>query len=420
MKKYSLGIDIALLGVLLAAIAAPSFAVSLPFTGTAGAYPIIDQNTGNAQARADVQTSYNGLLATSCTTDMTRVDMNNQRLFPGVYCFSTGTILNGQVLLDAQNDPNAVFVFKMNNRFDVWQNATVVLLGGARPENIFWQVGGTVTIGANARFVGTVVAMNSITMGGGAASSVFDDKGTVNGRLWSVAGTVSVPPRAVVGLFQSTPLPYSYVPPTYVVPPTPTVAYLTVSSNDNNAFALFVNGTRVSGAERYSFAPGTYTVTEVNLSGTDYGTPVWSSACSQNGLSGTVTLNAGDDKTCIVTNTVSYAPQYQYQQPTYQYQQPVYQQPTYQYQQSPCQVQGSVCGACQQTTCVTCQPACNTACQPAQPVQPVTYVTEYVAPQPGLPNTGFGGSYLPILNMIGVLILTAFVWQETRYGRVSV
>lgn len=404
MKKYSIGIDIALLGGLLAAIAAPSFAVSLPFTGTAGAYPIIDQNTGNAQARADVQTAYNGLLAASCTTDMTRVDMNNQRLVSGVYCFSTGTILNGQVLLDAQNDPNAVFVFKMNNRFDIWPNATVVLLGGARPENIFWQVGGTVTIGVNSQFAGTVVSMNSVTMGGGAASSVFDDKGTVNGRLWSVASTVSVPPRAVVGLFPVAPLPYSYVSPTYAVPPAPTAAYLTVSSNDNNTFALFVNGARVSGAARYSFAPGTYTVTEVNLSGTDYGTPTWSGACSQNGLSGIVTLNAGDDKTCIITNTVSYAPQYQYQ----------YQQPAYQYQQPVYQVQGGVCGTCQPTTCVACQPACNTACQPT------TCVTGCAAvAQPGLPNTGFGGSYLPMLNMIGLLILTAFVWQETRYERAS-
>lgn len=393
MKKYSIGIDIALLGGLLAAIAAPSFAVSLPFTGTAAVYPIIDQNTGNAQARADVQTAYNGLLATACTTDMTHTDMNNQRLVSGVYCFSTGTILNGQVLLDAQNDPSAVFVFKMNNHFDVWPNATVVLLGGARPENIFWQVGGKVSIGVNAQFAGTVVSMNSITMGGGASSSVFDDKGMVNGRLWSVANTVSVPPRATVGLFATTPLPYSYIAPTYATPSVslPAAAHLAVSSNDSN-FALFVNGARVSAGQRYSFAPGTYAVTEVNLSGTDYGMPVWSGACSQNGLSGIVTLNAGDDKTCTVTNTVSYP--VQYQQPAYQW-------------------QGSACANCQPTTCALCQSACNAGCQPT------TCTGVCAVQQPGLPNTGFGGSYLPILNMIGLVILTAFVWQETRYGRAS-
>lgn len=395
MKKYSIGIDIALLGGLLIAIATPSFAVPLPFTGTAAAYPIIDQNTANAQARADVQTAYNGLLATSCATDMTRVDMNNQRLLPGVYCFSTSTILNGQVLLDAQGDPNAVFIFKMNTQFDVWPNATVVLLGGTRPENIFWQVGGKVSIGINAQFAGTVISMNSITMGGGASSSVFDDKGSVNGRLWSVASTVSVPPRATVGLFSVAPLPYSYVPPVYAVPPAASVAYLTVSAHDNATFALFVNGSRVSGGQRHSFAPGTYTVTEVNLSGIDYGTPVWGGACSQNGLTGVVMLNAGDEKTCTVTNTVSYAPQYQY------YSQPM----TY-------PAQGSACAYCQPTTCVTSQPVCVPGCTPTpsnnSPVQ-----------QPGLPNTGFGGSYVPILNMIGLMILAAFVWHETRYGQAS-
>jgi hypothetical protein len=50
----------------------------------------------------------------------------------------------------------------------------VILSGGARPKNIFWQVRGAVTIGTTAHFVGVVLAKTMIAVNTGA---------TVNGRL---------------------------------------------------------------------------------------------------------------------------------------------------------------------------------------------------------------------------------------------
>ncbi len=375
MKKYSAYIDIALVAGLFAAIAAPSFAlVNAPFLGTAGSYPVIDTNTQNAQARADAQTVYTELMGRSCTTDMTGVNMNNQRLMSGVHCFSTGTVLNGQVLLDAQGDSNAIFVFRMNQRFDAWANAAVVLTNGARPENVFWAVGGPVTLGANIQFAGTVISMNSITLGA-TSGQVFDDKGSVNGRLWSVGSTVSIPPRASIGFFQPLvtviyPTPQNTYPtPQYQYPQQQgTSGYLTVSSSDAN-FALFVDGSRVSNGQRYAFPAGAHMVTEINFSGIDYGTPTYSGGCAQNGLAGAVVLNVGDEKTCVVTNT---APSY-----------PTTYVSTY------------------QNVCTNgCQPVCETGC-------------------PGLPNTGADGAYLPLMSMIGLLLITGFVWQETQSIRVS-
>ncbi len=361
MKKHSRAIDFALVVTLFALVAVPSFgAISIPTLGAATPFPVIDTTTANAAAKADVQAVYNQLLGMGCTKDMTGQDMNNQRLVAGSYCFTTPTVLNGQLLLDAVGNPNAVFVFKINSRFDMWPNSTVLLQGGARAENVFWVVGGATIIGSNSQFVGTVVSLNSITVGGGASASVFDDRGIVNGRLWSFSGTVSVPARTPIGLisfYQPAPQP-SYQQTQFTPQQPAQVGYLSVSAVDRSVvgatsnFALFVNGLRVENGRQYAFQPGSYIVSEVNLSTMDYGAPSFSGGCSQNGLVGLVTLYAGEQKSCVIINTPA--------------------------------GHGSIEGEVW---------------------------------LPGMPNTGSGptssgSSYLPIFNMIGLALVAGFVWFD--------
>jgi hypothetical protein len=51
---------------------------------------------------------------------------------------------------------------------------SVLLIGGALPRNIFWQVAGAVTIGANTDFAGIILGQTSITLG---------NLASINGRL---------------------------------------------------------------------------------------------------------------------------------------------------------------------------------------------------------------------------------------------
>jgi len=44
----------------------------------------------------------------------------------------------------------------------------VILIGGAKASNIFWQVGTSATLGSNSIFAGTIMADQSITMNTGA------------------------------------------------------------------------------------------------------------------------------------------------------------------------------------------------------------------------------------------------------------
>ena len=360
MKKYSYVADIALVAGLFAFIAAPSFAVTMPNLGAAAGYAILDSATPNTQAKADAQNAYNQILAMACTADMTDVNLNNQILAAGVYCFSTPTFLQGQVLFDAKGDTNAVFVMKMASRFDAWPDSTVVLLNGAQPQNIFWLAGGAATLGTSVNFVGTVITMAPIAFGRGGDAPVFDETGMVNGRLWSIGSTVTVPNRVTVGFqapivnIYNIPQQYQYQQPIQGTVQQPTNnALLSVIVNEPG-FVPFVNGARVVSGMKTPFAAGTYTVSEINTSATNYGAPTFSGSCVQNGLTGVITLNVGDDKVCVINNT-------------------------------------PVGGWPMMQPVATCATGC----------------------QPTMPNTGFGGSALPMLNGIGLLLVTGFVWTES-------
>lgn len=39
---------------------------------------------------------------------------NNQVLTPNIYCLGAASSLNGDLILDGEGDPNAIFIFKIN------------------------------------------------------------------------------------------------------------------------------------------------------------------------------------------------------------------------------------------------------------------------------------------------------------------
>lgn len=98
-------------------------------------------------------------------------DQGGKTLAPGIYK-STSTLLiqAGDLTLDAQGDPNAVWIFQIASDFTTVGGAggNIILTGGAQAKNIFWQTGSSATIGDNTSFKGNVLALTSITMNSGA------------------------------------------------------------------------------------------------------------------------------------------------------------------------------------------------------------------------------------------------------------
>jgi hypothetical protein len=134
-----------------------------------------------AQAQLDVTTAYNDAAGRLPVTSVS-ADLTGQTLAPGVYGGPT-LALTGTVTLDAQNDPDAVFVFKAGSTLITGSSSVVALTGGATACNVFWQIGSSATLGTNSVFVGSVMALASVTANTGA---------TIAGRLLARTGAVTL------------------------------------------------------------------------------------------------------------------------------------------------------------------------------------------------------------------------------------
>jgi type VI secretion system secreted protein VgrG len=120
------------------------------------------------QAQADLTTAYNAAVALPFTQDLTGVNLGGLTLLPGVYKFSSSAQLTGALVLNANNDPNAQFVFQIGSTLTTAAAASVVTINNLGPPCIvFWQVGSSATLGAANAFQGHIMALASITVGAG-------------------------------------------------------------------------------------------------------------------------------------------------------------------------------------------------------------------------------------------------------------
>jgi hypothetical protein len=124
-----------------------------------------------AQARADAQSAYNLLASQACGTNLSGSELGGRTLTSGVYCFNSSAQLTGTLTLDAQGNPNAVFIFKIGSTLTTASNASVAVINGGSPCSVFWQVGSSATLGTGTQLAGNILALASITMTTGASAS---------------------------------------------------------------------------------------------------------------------------------------------------------------------------------------------------------------------------------------------------------
>lgn len=136
-------------------------------------------------AKTDLVTAYNAASQTVVFDVPTELGGGLAKL-PGVYANSAaGTFgITGTLTLDAGGDPNAVWLFLASSTLITASSSSVVFLNGIGDScNVFWQIGSSATLGTDSSFVGTIMALTSITATTGA---------TVDGRLLARNGAVTL------------------------------------------------------------------------------------------------------------------------------------------------------------------------------------------------------------------------------------
>lgn len=135
------------------------------------------------QAQIDLVTAYNDAAGRGVDATLA-AELGGTTVLPGVYdSLDTTFEITGTLTLDAQGDPNAVFIFQAGSTLNTAGGSQVVLSNGAQAGNVFWQVGSSATLGTYSTFRGNILALTSITLTTGA---------DVEGRVLARNGAVTL------------------------------------------------------------------------------------------------------------------------------------------------------------------------------------------------------------------------------------
>jgi hypothetical protein len=135
-----------------------------------------------ALAKADLTNAINTANALTLPI-LVAGDLGGKTLVPGLYKSTSSLAVTGGLTLDAQGDPNAVWVFQIASTLTTLTGSQIILTGGAQASNVFWVVGSSATLGTTSVFKGTIMAYASITITTGA---------TLDGRALAEVGAVTL------------------------------------------------------------------------------------------------------------------------------------------------------------------------------------------------------------------------------------
>jgi hypothetical protein len=205
-------------------------------------------------AQSDLTTA-SGFAAGQPVTATAGTDLAAENFTPGVYHASSSLLFSaGTVTLNAQGDPNAVFIFQIPSSLTTSSATTVLLTNGTQACNVFWEVGDSATLGSNSIFVGTIMALNTINAG---------THLTLDGRLLAQTAAVNLDSDTITtsvcapGTTGGTPLPTTTTTPT----PTPATSSTPVTAATPTPF----DSTPVATTPTPKAIPSTYAIYEARL-----------------------------------------------------------------------------------------------------------------------------------------------------------
>lgn len=158
-----------------ALVDATGYATSSLVTGRVYAADMADPTPANlTTAVANMITAYNDAAArpTPDELNLGTGAIGGLILAPGLYKWD-GTVGIGADLT-LNGDANDIWIFQISGDLNMASDFEVLLTGGAKPENIFWQVAGIATLGTGAHMEGIILSMTQI---------ILETGSSINGRL---------------------------------------------------------------------------------------------------------------------------------------------------------------------------------------------------------------------------------------------
>jgi len=167
--------------------------------------PGVIDNANATQARVDGLAAYNtfaalvftSLGASSVNLSTSGNGSSASTYIPGNYSAGTSMDIPTSITLDAQGNPNALFIFKAGSTVTLESGASVNLVNGANAANVVWLVGSSFTsiFAGTSVMVGNILAQISITLGGGVLSGrALAGLGNSSGAVTiSTAEAITVP-----------------------------------------------------------------------------------------------------------------------------------------------------------------------------------------------------------------------------------
>jgi Ice-binding-like len=176
-----------------------------------GAEHITDAVAGLGQS--DLTTAYNDAAGRTPAAQLGGFIGAGQTLLPGVYKATSSLLVGGALTLNAQGNPDAVFIFQVGSALTTASASTVLLTNGASACNVFWQVTSSATLGTGSAFQGSILALTSITVTTG---------DTIVGRALARNGAVTLDDDTITTPTCPAPSPTPTPTPTSTMTPTPT------------------------------------------------------------------------------------------------------------------------------------------------------------------------------------------------------
>ncbi|MFA6419970.1 MAG: ice-binding family protein [archaeon] len=143
------------------------------------------------QIRTDLTTAYNFLAAgtnlTAPVIDMP-TELGGLTLTRGFYKNAVDTAITTPLHLDAQGDPNSVWIFSTAGKLTTGSTGNIILDNGAQAKNVYWRTAGLTAIAANTTFYGNIFAATQINLITGAS---------VTGRLFALSDQVTLQTNTV-------------------------------------------------------------------------------------------------------------------------------------------------------------------------------------------------------------------------------